>query len=207
MKRIKDSLRKSEKDSSGPHRSRRRWFGKHHDKAEELAVLASNTQSHSSTAASTDNQDVDEHRENETNTTDEPSQTTEAIQPEENALTTIRTQHEEPPALDNDVPLKTEECDITKDLWKAAAEQLIAKDPTAASRLMIDKDQFATAEMVEKVELSLKQVAQHREDSLKGSSKYKDKTTSMLKSVLVYKGLVDAGLKFDATGYGELSRT
>jgi hypothetical protein len=49
----------------------------------------------------------------------------------------------------------------------------------------------------------LQQITQQREEHGEKSWKYKDKTTDMLGSVMTFKGLVDAGLKFDPMGYGK----
>jgi hypothetical protein len=94
-----------------------------------------------------------------------------------------------------------DDCNVTKDLWAAAVEKL---DEKSKSRLILDKtDPTEDKGVVDAVELSLWQITQQREEHGEKCWKYKDKTTQMLQLVMNFKGLVDAGLKFDPTGYGK----
>jgi hypothetical protein len=85
------------------------------------------------------------------------------------------------------------DCDVNKDPWKAAAGIASGKSLTQDHKI------------VDAVELSLRRITQQREEHDENCWKYKDKdkTMQMLQSVMIFKGLVDAGLKFDPTGYSE----
>jgi hypothetical protein len=94
------------------------------------------------------------------------------------------------------------DCDVNKDPWKAAAEKL---DDESKAGIASGKSLTQDDKIVDAVELSLRRIAQQREKHGENSWKYeeKDKTMQMLQSVMIFKGLVYAGLKFDPTGYGE----
>lgn len=94
------------------------------------------------------------------------------------------------------------DCDVNKDPWKAAAEKL---DDESKAGIASGKSFTQDHKIVDAVELSLRRITQQREEHGENCWKYKDKdkTMQMLQSVMIFKGLVDAGLKFDPTGYSE----
>lgn len=92
-------------------------------------------------------------------------------------------------------------CDPTKDLWRAAIEKL---DEKYLKKLQINGcEGQSPADIVDEIRLTLQHITRQREEHKQNSWKYRDETNKMLESVMKYKGLVDAGLKFDPTGYGE----
>jgi hypothetical protein len=89
-------------------------------------------------------------------------------------------------------------CDITKDLWKAAADKLDEKSKSAIENSITGEEKI-----VEAVGISLQQITRQREEYGEKTWKYKEKTIKILQSVMAFQSLVSAGLRFDATGYGE----
>jgi hypothetical protein len=53
-----------------------------------------------------------------------------------------------------------------------------------------------------RVQLTLQHIIYDREEHAAKTWRYRDKSNKMLKSVMNFKGLVDAGVKFDHSGYG-----
>jgi hypothetical protein len=89
-------------------------------------------------------------------------------------------------------------CDITKDLWKAAADKLDEKSKSA-----IENSVTGDENIIEALEISLRQIIRQREEHNEQTRKHEEKTIKMLQSVMAFQDLVSAGLIFDPTGYGE----
>ena len=116
-------------------------------------------------------------------------------------------------SLDDVVQNRLRQDSSTRDLWQAAFETLTQeeKDALETSTEGADHAKPPPSLVEDIVRLTKEKCAQyeaggwHIERKGHGDVNVRDKAKSLLCSVLTFKDLIDAGLKFDASGYGALA--
>ena len=128
-------------------------------------------------------------------------------------LPAARARASTPPIVINTLRTRSQPDASTRDLWRAAFETLTPEDKRALATSNGDADHAKPpASLVEDVvRLTTEKCAQyeaggwHIERKGHEDINVRDKAKSLLLSVLTFKDLIDAGLKFDVSGYGALA--